>query len=78
MQPRWRDIWLSALAAAICYDISKLAFVWYVDTFAPYNLVYGSIGTIIALLTWTYLVALIMLFFAKVAKVAYHINPGPQ
>ena len=63
---RWRHVWLGALIAAVLFEIVKNAFVWFVGKFAAYNLVYGSIGTIIALMSWTYISAVIMLFCAKV------------
>ncbi len=71
---RWRDIWGSALAAAVCFEAITILFVLYLDTFNPYNLIYGSLGTIIALLIWTYLTALIFLFFAKISAVNLRIK----
>jgi membrane protein len=64
-RPQWRDIWVAALAAAICFELTKFIFMWYVRIFDPYNLIYGSIGTLIAFLMWTYLSALAFLFIAK-------------
>jgi len=66
---RWRDIWLSALLGAICFEIINRFFMLYLDTFNPYSLIYGSLGAIIAMLIWTYLFAFIFLFFAKIAAV---------
>ncbi len=68
-RPKWRDIWVSSLAAAILFEITKLVFVWYIRIFTPYNLVYGSIGTLIAFLMWIYLSAIIFLFIAKINHV---------
>jgi len=68
-RPRWKDIWLGALVAAICFEIIKVIFLVYLRIFNPYNLVYGSIGALIAFLMWTYLSALIFLFTAKVTHV---------
>jgi membrane protein len=62
---RWRDVWFGALLAAVAFEIAKNIFVWYVTNFSHYNLVYGPVGTIIALLLWTYVSAVIMLFCAK-------------
>jgi uncharacterized BrkB/YihY/UPF0761 family membrane protein len=45
-------------------------FLIYLRVFNPYNLVYGSIGALIAFLMWTYLSALIFLFIAKVTHVS--------
>jgi len=66
---RWRHVWLGALIAAVLFEIMKNIFVWFVGKFAAYNLVYGSIGTIIALMSWTYISAVIMLFCAKVISI---------
>jgi membrane protein len=66
---RWRDIWTGALGAAVCFEVVTILFIVYLNIFNPYNLVYGSIGTIIALLIWTYLAALIFLFFAKISAI---------
>lgn len=73
---RWRDIWLSALLGAVCFEIINILFTLYLDTFNPYSLIYGSLGAIIALLIWTYLSALIFLFFAKIAAVNLKIKAG--
>jgi len=69
LRPKWKDIWIAALAAAICFEIIKVIFVWYIGIFSPYNLVYGSIGTLIAFLMWIYLSALMFLFIAKITHV---------
>lgn len=71
---RWRDVWSGALLGAVCFEIITIAFVLYLDTFNPYNLVYGSVGAIIAFLIWTYLAALIFLFFAKISAVNLRIK----
>jgi membrane protein len=65
----WRHVWVGALIAAVLFEIVKNVFVWFVGKFATYNLVYGSIGTIIALMTWSYISAMIMLFCAKVISI---------
>jgi membrane protein len=69
IRPKWKDIWLGALAAAISFEITKIIFLVYLRVFNPYNLVYGSIGALIAFLMWTYLSALVFLFIAKVTHV---------
>ena len=71
---RWRDIWGGALTGAVCFEIISIIFMLYLDTFNPYNLIYGSLGAIIALLIWTYLAALIFLFFAKISAVNVRIK----
>jgi membrane protein len=68
-RPKWKDIWLGALAAGISFEITKLIFIFYIRIFNPYNLVYGSIGALIAFLIWTYWSALVFLYVAKVTHV---------
>lgn len=65
----FRDVWPGALAAAVLFEAAKQAFVWYTTTFAHYNLIYGPIGAIVALLVWVYLSALILLFCAKLTSI---------
>ena len=61
----WADVRLGALLAAILFEAGKYAFSWYLTGFARYSLIYGSLGTTIVFLMWTYLVALILLLGAE-------------
>ncbi len=72
--PRWRDIWLGALFSAAGFEIVRVGFIWYVKNFAQYNMVYGSIGTVIALLAFIYFTAWVLLFFAKLSAVRVKLN----
>ena len=66
---RLQDVWPGALMASLAFDMANLAFVWYIRTFpVAYNLIYGSVGTVLALLTWVYLSAIIVLFGALVTS----------
>jgi membrane protein len=69
VKPRWKDIWLGALCAAAGFEIVRVIFIWYVKNFSTYNLVYGPIGTVIALLMFVYLTAWVLLFFARFCAV---------
>ncbi|MBM4446508.1 MAG: YihY/virulence factor BrkB family protein [Chloroflexi bacterium] len=73
-QLRWKDVWSSAVAGAFCFEIITILFILYLDKFNPYNLVFGSIGAIIAFLVWTYLAALVLLFFAKISAINLRIK----
>ncbi|MEE8372978.1 MAG: YihY/virulence factor BrkB family protein [Dehalococcoidia bacterium] len=66
---RWRHAFFGALVAAVLFELVKALFIWFVGRFATYNLVYGSVGTIVALMTWTYVSAVIMLFCAKMTSI---------
>jgi membrane protein len=59
---RLGEVWPGALAATIAFEVVKNLFVWYVRTYPVYESVYGSVGSIMALLTWVYVSAVILLF----------------
>lgn len=65
---RISDVWLAALVAAILFEIAKWSFVWYVTNFARYNLVYGSLASVIVLLFWAYVSTVILLLGAEMAS----------
>lgn len=65
---RFADVWYGALAASIAFSIANFIFVWYVSNYPVYNIVYGSVGAIMALLTWVYVSAIILLMGALVTS----------
>lgn len=68
-RPGWKCIWPGALMTTTSLEIIRFGFVWYIKNFSQYNLVYGSIGAVIALLAYIYLSAWVLLFFAKLCAV---------
>ena len=61
----WRDVWLGGLIAGLIWEAGKRLFTWYIGSFATYNVIYGSVGAIIAFLLWSYLSAQIILLGAE-------------
>jgi membrane protein len=59
---RWSRVWPGAIMATILWFLATLGFGWYVRNITNYNVLYGSVGTSIALLIWMYLIAAITLF----------------
>jgi membrane protein len=51
-----------ALLATWLWWLTTLAFAWYVRNIANYNVLYGSVGAVIALLVWMYLLSCIALY----------------
>ena len=60
-QQRWSTVWRGAILASALWLPVTAAFGWYVRNMAHYNVLYGSVGTSIALLVWMYLMAAIAL-----------------
>ena len=55
----------AALATAIWFP-ATLMFGWYITHVSDYNRIYGSLGAVIALMVWLYIVTLIVLFGAEI------------
>lgn len=59
----WRDVIPGALAGGLIWDLAKRVFLAFIGAYlSRSNLVYGSVATITALLTWAYLSSFILLF----------------
>lgn len=54
---RFRSVWPGAIMASVLWLISTQAFGWYVRYLANYNVLYGSIAAVIALVVWMYVLA---------------------
>jgi len=70
-----RDVWPGAFLATFLWLGATLGFAWYVRNIANYNLVYGSIGAVIALLVWMYLLSLISLLGCEYNAVRERLSP---
>jgi membrane protein len=70
----WLAAFWAALVAAIAWELAANAFAWYVGSgLARYKLVYGSLGTVVALTFWIYLSSWIIIFGAHLgAAVSRH------
>ena len=76
----WRYVWPGALLAAILFEIARTLFVFYIENFANYQLIYGSIASIIVLLVWIYYSAFIMIlgaeFTFQYGRMRYSVTTG--
>lgn len=61
---RFRDVWLGALFSCLGFEGAKWGFLQYLNNYSVHNVLYGSVGAIMALLTWVYVSAIILLFGA--------------
>ena len=65
----WRDVWLGALLGAFMAYFVRLAFSGFLINVNEFNLVYGSLGALMALLVWVYLSALALVLGAEVSYI---------
>jgi len=70
----WRDVWLGALITSLVFDLVNWTFVSYVRNYPVYDLIYGPIGAVLALLAWVYISATILLFGAMVTS--FYVSKG--
>lgn len=63
----WRPMLLGAILAALLWELAKNLFGWYAANLANFGLVYGSLGTVVGLLTWTYLTGCLISLCAEIA-----------
>lgn len=58
----FREVGPGALFTTISWIIVSMGFSYYVNTFAAYSRLYGSIAAVIVLMVWLFLCSLILLF----------------
>jgi membrane protein len=57
----WHVAWPGALLAAVFFEVGRSFFIFYLTRFANFQMVYGSLASVIVLLVWVYVSAVIML-----------------
>lgn len=73
---RLRDVWPGALVAAVLFEVGKVGFAFYLEHFSNFDVVYGSLGAVVAFLFWVYISAAVLLFGAEVASEYPRIRAG--
>jgi membrane protein len=61
----WHSVIPGATLATTLWFTMTLLFRWYLQHYADYSLIYGSLGVAIALLVWMYLISLVVLVGAE-------------
>lgn len=70
------DVIPGALTASIAWEALRRLFGYYLDHMARYDMVYGSLSSIVGFLFWIYVSALLFLFGAEVARVGMEFRLG--
>jgi membrane protein len=70
-----RDTLPGAFLAGLLWELAKYIFAWSLNYF-HYDQIYGSVGAVVAVLTWSYVSSLIMLFGAQLTAVFHREHPS--
>lgn len=62
----WGDIWRGALLGAVMFQLALFAFTYFLNNFAAYELIYGSLASLIAILIWIYISSFILILCAEI------------
>ena len=58
---RWKFLSAGSISATLLSVITSVGFSYYINNFAQYNQLYGSIGTLLVILLWMYFNSIILL-----------------
>lgn len=61
----WHSVLPGATLATGLWFVVTMLFGWYLQNYADYSVIYGSLGVAIALLVWMYLISLVILIGAE-------------
>jgi membrane protein len=61
----WHSVLPGATLATGMWFVVTMIFGWYLQNYADYSVIYGSLGVAIALLVWMYLISLVILIGAE-------------
>jgi len=70
-----RDTLPGAFLAGLLWEIAKYVFAWSLGYF-HYDQIYGSVGAVVAVLTWSYVSSLILLFGAQLTATFHYEHPA--
>ena len=70
-----RDTLPGAVAGGLLWEVAKYTFAWSLNYF-HYDQIYGSVGAVVAVLTWSYVSSLILLFGAQLTAVFHREHPS--
>ncbi len=70
-----RDTLPGAFVGGLLWETAKYLFAWSLNFF-HYDEIYGSVGAVVAVLTWSYVSSLILLFGAQLTAVFHREHPA--
>lgn len=66
---RFRDVWPGAIVVGLLWRGALSAFSWYARDLARWNVIHGSVATVVVFLLWIYVCAVILLYGVEMTAV---------
>lgn len=66
---KWKQVLPGAMVSTIGWIVASLGFAFYVNNFANYSRLYGSLGAVFILMTWIYITSMILIVGAEINSV---------
>lgn len=70
----FREVWLAALVVTLGMDALQRLFALYTHSITNFNVLYGTFGSVVALLMWIYLTGTLIIFGGCLAAAQYEIR----
>ena len=70
----WRYCIPAAVIAGLSFEIIKNLFLFYLTNFGSFNAVYGSLASVVVLLSWIYVTGLVILVVAELGGALREVN----
>jgi YihY family inner membrane protein len=58
----FREVWIAGLTVTVALRVLSKAFVVYANNFGKFNALYGTLGSVVAVLMWIYLSGSVIIF----------------
>ena len=70
----FREVWFAALFVTVGVDVLQRLFTIYTRNITNFNALYGTFGSVVALLLWIYLIGSIIIFGACLSAAEYEVK----
>jgi membrane protein len=75
VEQRFRFVSPGSILGVILLAVASLGFRYYISNFGNYNATYGSLGAMIVLIVWLYIVGLVLLIGSEINALFEHYSP---
>jgi membrane protein len=67
----FKDVYIGALIAAIAWQMTSLLFSFYIERFANYTMMYGTLAGVVITMTWFYITGFILVMGGEINAVIH-------